>query len=182
MSTTPTTVNVSAQKATIAVLLAALHQGLSTGLAGVDTIEFDSVSHARTDLVARVQAILDAIAGVKAARTTLSQAVASQKAAIAQGRLLRSGLKRFLQAKYGPTSPKLQEFGFAPARTPKTPLKAKAEGKAKAAATRLARGTKGKKQKLAIKGTSTPSATAPTGPNAPATSAGATVGTTPHTA
>ena len=169
MSTTPTTINVSAQKATMAVLLAALVKGIDTELAAVDTIEFDGASHKRTDLLASILAVLDAIAGVKVTRTALSKAVASQKAAVAQGRLLRAGVKRYLQAKYGPTSPKLQEFGFTPARTPKTPLKSKTEGKAKAAATRVARGTKGKKAKATIHG-SPPAALAP----APASPSGGT--------
>ena len=160
MSSTPTTINVSAQKATIAVLLAALVKGIDTELASVDTLEFDGVAHKRTDVLASVQSVLDAISGVKATRMALSKAVVSQKAAIAQGRLLRAGMKRYLQAKYGPTSPKLQDFGFTPTRTPKTPLKSKTEGKAKAAATRVARGTKGKKAKAAIHG-SLPAAPAP---------------------
>ena len=153
MSTTPTTINVSAQKATLAVTLTALVQGINTQLAGVDPIDFDGATHTRAELLASIQAVLDAIAGVKATRTALSQAVAGQKAAIAQGRLLRAGMKRFLQAKFGPTSAKLQEFGFTPARTPKTTVKSKAEAKAKSAATRVARGTKGKKAKQAIHGT-----------------------------
>lgn len=121
----------------------------------------------RTELLARIQATLDAIAGVKSARTALSQAVAIQKTAVAQARALRAGLKRYLQTKYGPNNPKLQEFGFTPTRTPKTPVKAKAEAKVKAAATRKARGTKGSKQKLAITGASAP-ATPTTAAGSPA--------------
>jgi hypothetical protein len=167
MSTTTTTINVSAQKATLAALLAALVNGINTELAGVNPIALDGVSYARADLLARIQAVLDAIASVKAARTTLSQVVASQKAAIVQGRSLRAAMKRFLQSKYGPNSPQLQKFGFAPARTPKTPIQTKAQAKVKAAATRTARGTKGKKAKLAIHGSpaasTAPSALPPAG-------------------
>lgn len=162
MSTTTTTINVSAQKATLAAILAALVTGINTELAGVDPIVLDGTSYPRTDLLARIQAVLDAIARVKAARTTLSQVVASQKGALDQGRLLRAAMKRYLQSKFGPSSPKLQEFGFAPVRTPKTLVQTKAQAKVKAAATRTARGTKGKKAKLAIHG----SPAAPTAPSA----------------
>ena len=153
MSTSTTvTVNVSAQKATFAALLAALVKGINTDLAGVASFDIDGSHLARADLLARLRATLDAITAVKAARTALGQAVASQSSSVAQARTLRGGVKRFLQTQYGPTSPKLQDFGFAPARVAKTPVKTKAQAKVKAAATRSARGTKGRKQKAAITG------------------------------
>jgi hypothetical protein len=152
MSTATTSINVTAQKATLAALLAALVKCIRAELGGVDPIVLNGSSHTQTELVDRVQAALDAIAAVKAARTALSQAVANQKAAVAQATPIRAGVRRFLQAKLGPNSPKLQEFGFTPARAAKTPVKTKAQAKVKAAATRVARGTRGKKQKAQIKG------------------------------
>jgi hypothetical protein len=180
MSSTTTTINVTAQKATIAALLAALVNGIRTELAGVDPIVLDGTSHPRTELLAFIQATLDAIAGVKSARTALAQAVTSQKAAVAQAKAIRTGMKRYLQTKYGPQSPKLQEFGFTPARTPKTPVKTKAAAKVKSAATRQARGTKGKKQKLAITGAPA-AATAVTPPAPLAAPASNVTGGTPAT-
>jgi hypothetical protein len=167
MSTTTTPINVSSQRATLAALLAALVNGINTELAGVDPFVFDGTTYPRADLLARIQAVLDAIARVKAARTALQQAVASQRAALAEGRALRAGMKRNLQAKYGPTSPKLQLFGFTPARTPKPTAATKAQAQVKAKSTRVARGTKGKKAKLAIHGAPAPVAPA-TPPAAPA--------------
>jgi hypothetical protein len=152
MSTTTTTINVTAQKATVAALLAALVKGINTELAGVDPFLLDGTHFTRTELLARFQAALDAFASVKSARTALLQAVAKQKAALAQARPLRAGMKRFLQIQFGPSNPKLQEFGFTPARIPSTPVKTKAQAKVKSAATRVARGTRGKKQKAEIKG------------------------------
>lgn len=167
MSVTTTTVNVSAQRATLAALLAALVNGIDTELVGVDPFVLDGTTYARADLLARIQAILDAIAGVKAARVALSQAVAKQKVALVQGRSLRAGLKRTLQAKYGPSSPALQKFGFTPARTPKTPVAAKAAAKVKAAATRAAHAPAGNEGTPAVQGA--PSPAAPTAaPAAPA--------------
>ncbi|HEV3191241.1 MAG TPA: hypothetical protein VGY54_12120 [Polyangiaceae bacterium] len=152
MSTTTSTINVTAQKATVAALLAALVKGIDTDLAGVDPFLLDGTLHARAQLLARFQAALDAFVSVKSARTALLQAVANQKAALAQTRPLRAGMKRFLQIQFGPSSPKLQDFGFTPARIPSTPVKTKAEAKVKSAATRAARGTKGKKQRANIRG------------------------------
>jgi hypothetical protein len=160
MSTSTTTINVSTQRATLAALLAALVNGINTELAGVDPFVLDGTTVPHADLLARIQAVLDAIASVKAARKALQQAIASQKAALAQGRPLRAAMKRYLQANYGPTSPKLQLFGFTPARTPKTLAATKAQAQVKAKSTRAARGTKGKKAKLAIHGASAPIAPA----------------------
>jgi hypothetical protein len=164
MSTT-TTVNVTAQRATFAVLLAALASGITTDLTNLDPVIIDGVPTARTDVLARIQAALDAINNVKAARKTLQQAVAAQKVALAEARLLRAGMKRVLNSHFGPSSPKLQVFGFTPARAAKTTVKTKAEAKVKAAATRAARGTKGKKQRLAVK--AAPPVTAPVTTPAP---------------
>ncbi len=155
MSTSTIGINVTAQKATLAVLLTAVVDGLRTELAGVDPIVLDGSRYAHTELVARFQAALDAIAAVKTARTALSQAVLAQRAAVAQAMRLRSGVKRYLQNNFGPQNPKLQVFGFTPARIAKTTVKTKAQAKVKAAATRVARGTKGRKQRAQIKGDST---------------------------
>lgn len=152
MSTSTVTINVSAQKATFAALLAALVKGINAELAGVDSFAIDGSRLARTDLLARIQTTLDAIAAVKAARSALAQAVASQKASVAQARALRSGVKRYLQSQYGPQSPKLQDFGFTPARIAKKSVTAKAQAKVKSTATRAARGTTGRKQKALVHG------------------------------
>jgi hypothetical protein len=155
MSTSSISINVSAQKATTSALLTALVKGIETELAHVDPIAIDGSALPRTELLDRFQGALNAIAAVKTARTALSQAVASQKAATAQAMTLRSGVKRFLQTKYGPKSPKLQDFGFTPVRVAKTAVKTKAQAKVKAQATRIARGTRGRKQKALIKGDAT---------------------------
>jgi hypothetical protein len=158
MSTTPTTVNVSSQKAPLAALLAALVEGINTELVGVDPFVLGGTTYPRAVLLARIQAVLDAITSVRTARTALGQAIASQKAALAEGRALRAALKKTLQGRFGASSPVLQKFGFTPARTPKTPIATKAEAKVKAKATRAARGTVGKKAKQAIHGSASPAA------------------------
>ncbi len=150
MSTT-STINVSTQRSPLQAQLSALVNGINTDLVGVDPIDLDGVSTKRADVLARIQALLDAITAVKSARTVLQTAVASQNTLLAGGRALRIAMKRFLQTKFGPTSPKLQDFGFTQTHQGKAKVATKAEGITKAKATRTARGTAGKKQKAAIK-------------------------------
>jgi hypothetical protein len=54
---------------------------------------------------------------------------------------------------FGDTSTEFQALGFVPPKQRRTTVAAKAEGVVKAKATRVARGTKGAKQKRAIRGT-----------------------------
>jgi hypothetical protein len=149
--------------------------GINTELPGVDPMVVDGQTIARADLLGRIQAALDAIAAVKAARTALQEAVAKQKVAIADARKLRGGVKRLAQNKFGPSSPTLQKLGFTPQRPSIATVATKAKAKVKAAATREARGTKGKKARLAITGvapapTVTPTTTPPTPAVPPTTS------------
>jgi hypothetical protein len=167
MSTNVTTINVSSQKSSLQLQLTALVHGINTDLAGVDLIDLDGVPTKRTDIVTRIQALLDAIAAVKSGRTSLQQVVANQRDLVAQVRGLRVAMKRFLQTKFGPTSPKLQEFGFTQTRRGKAPVKTKAEAQVKSEATRTARGPTGKKLRKAIKA---PVAATPTPPPAKAPS------------
>jgi hypothetical protein len=174
MSTT-NTMNVSRQRAPLQAQLTALLTGIKKDLAGVDPIDLDGVTTKQSELVARTQALLDAIAAVKAQRTLLLTAVAKQKDLLTQYRGVRVAMKRFLQTKFGPQSPKLQDFGFTQTHQGKATVEAKAAARAQAKATRALRHTAGKKQKQAIK--ALPSATAAT-PIA-ATPQGPKPGTTP---
>jgi hypothetical protein len=137
--TTPTSINVSTQRAPFAALLAALVTGINAVLPGVDPFDVDGVTIARATVLARIQAALDAIAAVKAARTALQSAIATQKAAITDARGLRAGVKRTAQAKLGQSNPSLQKLGFTPLRKPVTTVAAKAQAQAKRAATRAAK-------------------------------------------
>ncbi|HEX3346436.1 MAG TPA: hypothetical protein VHS09_17750 [Polyangiaceae bacterium] len=120
-------------------MLAALLTGINTVLPGVDPFDVDGVTVTRADLLARIQAALDAIAAVKAARTALQQAIAIQAAALTDARGLRSAVKTTAQAKLGKKNPALQKLGFTPSRAPVTPVATKAEAEVKKAATRKAK-------------------------------------------
>jgi hypothetical protein len=106
---------------------------------------------------------------VKSARTALQTAVATQSGLLTQGRALRVAMKRFLQTKFGPTSPKMQDFGFTQTHQGKADVATKAAALTKAEATRKARATGGKKQKKAIKAPSpAPTTTSPVNAAPPA--------------
>ena len=90
---------------------------------------------------------------------------------------LREGVRNIVVAKLGKSSPQLTTYGFSPRKVAQTKALTKAASQVKAEATRKARGTVGKKQKLTISGnvtgvTITPITSAPsTEPAAPATTA-----------
>lgn len=170
-SITPT--NLSQTRANLAALLSALLAGLNSVFPGVDPFVVDGETIPRATLVGRIQAALDAIAAVKAARGALQSAVATQNAAIDDARGLRAGIKRAAQSKLGPTSPRLQDLGFTPDRPRNTSSRTKAQAAAKAQATREAKGNVGKKtRKVSTLGASAPAPATPApAPAAPAATA-----------
>ncbi len=131
--------------------------------------------------------LLAILQGLAAAMTALLTAQANAKDALAALLAMQAKVdptlgayRRFILAAFSNATQSLADFGIAP---PKVPLpktsEEKAAAAAKAKATRAARGTTSKKQKLAIKGdvigiTVTPvtstSANTPSAPQAPTTS------------
>jgi hypothetical protein len=125
-------------------------------------------------LVQLLQPLVDAIAAVDTAQASAKTAVAAMRAVRATVNPVISELTKWVRASFGTAASTLADFGLQPhkARTPMT-AEAKTAAVAKRAATRKARGTAGKKQKLAVKGDVTgvvvtpvtaPSGTAPASP------------------
>ncbi len=104
-------------------------------------------------LVPLFQKLIDAIHQVNAAQASGKVAVATMESTHAEVDQVFLALKRALLNMFGPDAETLADFGLEPrkAPAPKT-SEEKAAAAAKMRATREARGTKGKKQKLAIKG------------------------------
>jgi hypothetical protein len=152
MSASITTLNVSKQKVTVTTGYEALITGINTLLPGVDPFVIASATMSRADLLAKLQGRLDAANATKAALLAHRQAVEAERASDAVVRPLRAQLKVYLQGRFGKTNTQLQSFGFTPNKVPLKTVLAKATGVAKAAATRVARHTLGKKQKAAIHG------------------------------
>jgi hypothetical protein len=101
-----------------------------------------------SDLVKRMQAHIDAIDALSHAEAVRAEAVIAERAIERGLRELYTRLERWIRNKYGENPRLLARFGMSPSRTPgpKT-VAAKKQMVEKAAATRTARGTKGKRRR-----------------------------------
>ena len=169
---TPVTVNVTTQKADAVLQLQALLHGIQVKLPGVDPFLLYRLTLSRDELVKRVQTRLDTAIATKTSRQAMHNAVAAERAAQAEFKPIRSALRSYLVGVYGANAPELQEFGFVQNRRPAKTVASKASAIAKGKATRVARSTKGRKQKAAVKG-------APAASTAPAVSAASPAVTAP---
>jgi len=142
--------------------------GIKNNLQNVSSLPLAASTYTMATLVQLVQSRIDAANTVVNARAHWVDASATYETLNTNVTKVVRALRQYVINVYGPDSPVLADFGFtATKRSPLTPeqLVAKAQ---KAAATRKARGTMGKKQKAKIKGTvvttapaTPPSATAP---------------------
>lgn len=173
MSATTATINVTTQKADSVPELQALINGITALLPHVDPFMLSRQTYSRADLLARIQARLDAAIATKSARIVLHNAVGAERNAQANFKDLQASFRAYLVSVYGANAPELQQFGYVQSRKPKRSAQTKANAALKAKATRTARGTKGKKQKAAVHGTPA-AATAPATAAAPATVAAST--------
>src|SRR5258708_13072153 len=146
-NTTLSKVNIASQKAAIEAEYKALLKGIQTELNDVTSFMINQIVVRKQSLMERFQAAIDAAEKTKTDRTALHASVAAERTLQLEVAPLRKGLKRFLESRYGNSSAELQKFGLTPAKVPQRPAATKATGVTKAKATRVARGTKGKKQK-----------------------------------
>jgi hypothetical protein len=114
---------------------------------------FGNTAYTTAALVTLFQSVITALTQLNAAQASAKDAVTALTGVTATMGPVFLSLKRNLQNTYGTTSTTLADFGLQPqkARTPLT-VEQKAAAKAKAEATRKARGTTSKKQKLAVTG------------------------------
>ncbi len=141
--------------------------GINKDLLTMSTLPLGGQTYSPSSLAARIQSRIDATNAVAIAKANWQSAVKTYQAIDASTTVIVRELRSIVIGTFGPNSPKLSDFGFAPTvRKPLTSAQkvAKAE---KAKATRAARGTKGKLQKAQIHGT-VPTAQ-PATPAAPAT-------------
>jgi hypothetical protein len=143
-----------------------------------------NTAYTTASLVQTFQGLVDALTALNAAHTSVKDAVNALRAIETKVAPLQRDYTSFVRATFSTAAASLADFGLQPpkARTPITSDK-RAAATAKAQATRKARGTTSKKQKLAVKGDVTgvivtpithagpsPQPAAPAGP-APAASA-----------
>ncbi len=149
--TTPTTTNLTTQKMTVEVSYQAAIDAIEKALAHVDPFYMDNKTISRADLLAVLTRVVTAVKQTKADRLAVASSLAAERAALAEAKPLRAALKSFVQARYGKTTPELQQFGFVQNRTRKVKAESKAASVAKARATRSSLGTKGRQQKANAK-------------------------------
>ena len=101
------------------------------------------------------QARIDAASAIVTARAAWLKAIADYEALYDDANVVRQDLKQLVRGAFGRDSPQLADFGFAPRKSVTWTEAKKAAAVAKRAATRAARGTRGPKARLAIKGDAT---------------------------
>jgi hypothetical protein len=185
--TTSTSITKAAALAHVQAIIAGTTKHFPNGSFTIGSTTYTSAS-----LIQVLQGLETAMQARNAAETGAKDALTAEQATQAQvGPILRA-YQRIVYASFAGATQTLADFGLAPpkARTPLTTQQLAARA-AKAKATRLARGTTSKKQKLAVKGDVTgvivtpvtepapakptspapPVATAPTSPAPPVTPA-----------
>jgi hypothetical protein len=134
--------------ARVQALIAGTKQHIPNG-----SFTFGSTVYTTASLIGLLQSLADAIAGADTAHAGTKDAVATLRAARAKVGPVLLAYRRQLLGMFSNAAQTLADFGVQPpkARTPLTSEK-KAAAAAKRKATRQARGTVGKKKKLAVKG------------------------------
>jgi len=132
-----------------------------------------NVVYAVASLIALFESLIAAMSKHAAAKVSAKDALVELRAVQVQVDPVVQGYKELLVAMFGQSSQTLADFGLGPRKKP-APLSVeqKAAKKAKAEATRIARGTKGPKAKLGIKGTVATAEQPAPPPAAPAKPAG----------
>jgi hypothetical protein len=141
-------------------------EGIRKDLQGLPALYLGRRQFTPTSLEDFIQARIDAASAILAAKAAWEKAVADYEAAAIDTDLVVRDLQGFVVGAFGDDSPVLADFGFTPRKLPLWTEEKKAAAVKKRAATRVARGTRGPKAKLAITGA--PPATAATAtPEAP---------------
>jgi hypothetical protein len=138
----------SATSAQLQALISGLQKQLPSG-----SFTLVSTAYTTASLVQAFQASIETLTAVTAAHASAKVAVAAWLNEQAKMAPTVSALKRTLQAMYANAPDTLSLFGLQPRKAPAPRTAAQlAASAAKAKATRAARGTTSKKQKLAITG------------------------------
>jgi hypothetical protein len=141
--------------------------GLQKNYGPKDTVLVGGVPTPQPEIVATLQAEIDAGDRTASAEASYHKAVADEEAATAKADAVFLDLKHYFLVTLKNAPEKLKDYGLEPP-TKKTPTAAtKAAAATKQRETRVLRGTKGKRQRAAVKAT-TPAAPPPA-PTTPTT-------------
>jgi hypothetical protein len=180
MSTT--TKSKAATLALVQALIAGTQKHIPSG-----SFTLGGTTYTAASLVPILQGLANAITAVNAVQASAKDTVAAMQGTEATVGPIIQAYKRFVQVTFSNATQTLTDFGVAPHKVPAPrTIEQKAATKAKAEATRLARGTTSKKQKLTVKGNVTgvtvtpitaPTAAPPAAPVTPVTPSAQTVST-----
>jgi hypothetical protein len=138
--------------AVIAATFSRRIRALREHVAADTEIGIGGVRYKASEIVAAFQAILDAQAALVRSRAQVEVDLSARRAVEAKGAAFEFPLKTWVLNYLGASSQAATEFGyFAPKKATKSPDDV-AKAVKRAAATRVARRTMGKKEKLKIKG------------------------------
>jgi hypothetical protein len=166
----------NAAKTDLQTSYVALIAGLQSFYQPTDVFLLDSGTETCAELIVELQAYVNAAETTKASNKAWRTDVQAEKQVLAEVAPKRAALFTALQSRFGKSGVQLLQFGFTPYKPRKVTAAALVGGQAKAKATREARGTSGKKQKLDVSGdvtgvTITPVTSAATSAAAPVAAA-----------
>jgi hypothetical protein len=180
-------------KASDAARATQLVAGTSAQFAKGTKLNFASGTFTPAQVLTQLQLLISLRAGVSDARAALAAKLAAEEAQLPALLAFMNAFVAFVKATFSGSPDVLASFGLAPTKRKTPDVQTLAAAAVKRGATRAARGTKGTKQRKAVKGAVTgvvvtpivagaPVVTAaPAAPNA-ANNGNATSGGTPHTA
>jgi hypothetical protein len=137
-----------------------IQQGVKKHLAKMKSITFGGQSYKPSDITTALQSVIDTATDADTKKAAYHAAVETQNKAAATAQPLMLGVSSYVYLTYGNSNEVLADFGLSPRKKRAPTVKTKAGAIVKAAATREARGTKGKRQKEEIVATA-PATTPP---------------------
>ncbi len=146
------TITSKQNKATALVQVQALMAGTEKHFPN-GSFTLGNTTYTTASLVQAFQVLVDALTALNAAHSSTKDAVIALQAADTKVAPLLRDYRSFLRATFSTASAQLADFGLAPPKARKPLVSDKrVAATAKMRATRTARGTTSKKQKLAVKG------------------------------
>jgi len=135
--------------------------GIDKHLQNVSSLPLVGSTYTMAALKQLIQSRIDAVNKVVNAKAQWHDATATYKALNTHVTEVVRGLRQYVISAFGASNPVLADFGFTPPKKQALTPEQKVARALKAAATRKARGTMGKKQKAGIKGAVPAPATSP---------------------
>jgi hypothetical protein len=126
--------------------------GVRKNLQGMSVLHLAGQTFTPASVEQHIQARVDLATRIVAAEAAWHQVVSEYRAIDRPTDVILRDLRRLVVGAFGDGSPKLADFGFVPPKQMQWTEEKKRTAVARRAATRLARGTRGPKAKLRIKG------------------------------